>query len=272
MSKYKLIAYDMDGTLLNSDKEIAEDSIEAIHRAVTAGKYVTLSTGRPVPEIAPYDNALSEVPFYICSSGATILDRRNGKTVFSKALEKDIIREIFAISKDYDLMLHHLSDKSYLEQFHFDHIEDYHMERYRTLYESYAVKVESLQQFFEANQYPVYKFNLYLKHSEERESICKRLSELPITVSMAETSAVECSPLGISRGSALRRLCQYLGIDLEQTIAVGDSDNDLDILRSAGLGAAMGNCNDRVRDVADVVLRDCDHGGCAQAVDEYLLK
>ena len=89
---------------------------------------------------------------------------------------------------------------------------------------------------------------------------------------MAETSAVECSPLGISKGSALRRLCQSLGIDLEHTIAVGDSDNDLDILRSAGLGAAMGNCNDRVRYVADVVLRDCDHGGCAQAVDEYLLK
>ena len=56
--------FDMDGTLLNSDKEIAEDSIEAIHRAVTAGKYVTLSTGRPVPEIAPYDNALSEVPSF----------------------------------------------------------------------------------------------------------------------------------------------------------------------------------------------------------------
>lgn len=66
-------------------------------------------------------------------------------------------------------------------------------------------------------------------------------------------------------------MCEYLHISMEQTIAVGDADNDLDILKQAGLAVAMGNANENVKNIADVIVNDNDHGGCAQTIRDYLL-
>lgn len=272
MSNYKLVTFDMDGTLLDSNKKIRQDSLEAIHKALAAGKYVSLSTGRPIPEIGPYEEQLKDVPFYICSSGATIVDRRANKLIFAQTLAEETVWKIFNLAKDYDVMYHMLSTDAYMEQGHFDHIENYHMEMYRPLYAAHAKKVKNIKEFYQEQQYPVYKFNLYLRHPEQRLELREKLLQLGITVALAETASLECSPLDISKGTALEKLCQYLSISTAEAIAVGDSDNDLEILQTAGLGAAMGNANERVKAIADVIVKDCDNGGCAQVIEEYLLQ
>ena len=73
------------------------------------------------------------------------------------------------------------------------------------------------------------------------------------------------------RRRPLFRLCEHLGIEIDETIAVGDADNDLNILETAGLAIAVGNANEHVKAVAAVVVNDCDHDGCAEAIDKYLL-
>lgn len=272
MGKYELITFDMDGTLLDSQKKIRQDSLDAIHKALEAGKYIGLSTGRPIPEIGPYEEQLREVPFYICSSGATILDKRTDEIIFAQTLDEAIVAQIFALAEGYDILFHIMSRKAYMQQDCFDRLEDYHMGQYRELYEHHAEKVADIKSFYEQEKFPVYKFNLYLKDASQRMELREKLLKLGITVALAETTSLECSPLGISKGSALQALCKYLNISVEQAIAVGDADNDLEILQTAGLGAAMGNCNDNVRRIADVVLKDCDHGGCAQVIEEFLLQ
>ena len=69
----------------------------------------------------------------------------------------------------------------------------------------------------------------------------------------------------------LKKLCEHLGLPLEQTIAVGDADNDTMALKTAGLSIAMGNATEPVKALADVIVADCDHNGCAEAIDKYLL-
>ena len=69
----------------------------------------------------------------------------------------------------------------------------------------------------------------------------------------------------------LEKLCEYLDLPLKQTIAVGDADNDTMALKTAGLAVAMGNATGPIRELADVIVADCDHDGCAEAIDKYLL-
>ena len=106
-----------------------------------------------------------------------------------------------------------------------------------------------------------------------RERIRDRVVERRLDVEWAYTewASLELTARGVSKGSALEGLCRALGIPVEASIAVGDSGNDLDMVRRAGLGVAMGNASPDVLEAADVVVADNDHGGCAQAVRDYLL-
>ena len=113
--------------------------------------------------------------------------------------------------------------------------------------------------------------NLYHATAEGRERTRKRLAGLDLVLADAEKTALECSATGVTKGTGLLRLCEYLGVEPEETIAVGDADNDLNILETAGLAIAVGNANEHVKAVAAVVVNDCDHDGCAEAIDKYLL-
>lgn len=89
--------------------------------------------------------------------------------------------------------------------------------------------------------------------------------------SLFETASLEFSPTEANKGTGMLALAELLGVPRKATIAVGDADNDLPMLRDAGLGVAMGNANERVRAAADVVVADNDHGGVAEAIRTYLL-
>ena len=89
--------------------------------------------------------------------------------------------------------------------------------------------------------------------------------------SLFETASLEFSPTEANKGTGMLALAELLGVPREATMAVGDADNDLPMLRGAGLGVAMGNANERVRAAADVVVADNDHGGVAEAIRTYLL-
>ena len=97
------------------------------------------------------------------------------------------------------------------------------------------------------------------------------LSGVEVELARSETSSLEFSPAGVSKGSGLAELCHITGLPLEATIAVGDSDNDLPILERAGLAVAMGNARERVRQAAGAVVADNDHDGCAEAIRRFLL-
>ena len=89
--------------------------------------------------------------------------------------------------------------------------------------------------------------------------------------SLFETASLEFSPTEANKGTGMLALAELLGVPRGATMAVGDADNDLPMLRDAGLGVAMGNANERVRAAADVVVADNDHGGVAEAIRTYLL-
>ncbi|MGN0373512.1 MAG: Cof-type HAD-IIB family hydrolase [Enterocloster sp.] len=271
MSKYDLIAFDMDGTLLDSDKKIRQDSIDMINTAVNAGKIVSLSTGRCVPELTAYRQQLSSLQYIICLSGAFVFDTKNNREIFSRRLPADTAGRILDEVKNMDVMIHLMSVDSVVQKDKISRMADYHMGIYQSMFEEITVKPEDIYSYYKNNPNPLYKLNLYFRNQQERALIRERLTPLGISLAYAEETSLECSAPHVSKGEGLKKLCEYLQLPVEKTIAVGDADNDLDILRQAGLAVAMGNANENVREIADVIVNDNDHGGCAQAIREYLL-
>lgn len=268
---YDLIAFDMDGTLLDSSKRIRQDSLDAIHQAVTAGKVVCLSTGRCLPELRAYQELLKEVEYYISMSGALVYSNFEKKAIATSEIPKEMVDELLARTKGEDVMIHLLSWDSIMEEEKVANIESYHMTPYRSSYEACCILVDDLQEWYREHPCPVFKLNFYCRDLDQRGRIEKELCTLNLEFAYSEETNLECSPPGVSKAEGLRVLCDHCGLDIAGTIAVGDADNDLAILKAAGLSVAMGNANERVKAVSDLVTASCDEGGCAKVIREYLL-
>ena len=268
---YQLIAFDMDGTLLDSKKKISAATLEMIHAAAKQGKTIALSTGRSLAELGEHRKILSDVRYSICASGAHVVDLLDEKKIYTCPISPEDALAVLDAAEDQDLMFHMLADRSYVQADQLERMADYNMGIYQEPFHHTGTPVDDIRAFYRDNRFPLYKLNLYNRGEAQRRLMEKRLLHLGLTMTDSEISSLECSAPGISKGYGLIKLCEYLNIPVEETIAVGDADNDINILETAGLAVAMGNANDKVKAIADVVVADNDHDGCAEAIRKYLL-
>ena len=115
------------------------------------------------------------------------------------------------------------------------------------------------------------KVNFYFADATERERFPERIKGMNVALKDSVGIGWEISPPEADKAKGLRFLCDHLGLPVEQTLAVGDGGNDLDIMGAAGFSVAMGNAIDEVRSLADAVTDDCDHDGAAKAIERYML-
>lgn len=272
MSDYKMIALDMDGTLLNSQKEISKQSLEAINKAFDAGKEVILCTGRCVPELEEYIRQIPRLRYIVGISGALVYDLQEEKSIYINKIQDNMIEKILETVKNQDIMVHFLGEKSLVQRSQMESMEYYQMGRYSGLFQHVATPVEDIFEYYRKQKPQVMKVNLYHPNPQDREKTREKFSGEKLVFINAEKASLELSAEGTTKGTGLCKLCEYLAISLEQVIAVGDADNDLDVLSKAGLSIAMGNANESVKNICDVTVSDCDHDGCAEAIEKYLLK
>ncbi len=272
MEQYKLIAFDMDGTLLNSQKKITDKTCEAIQKAIDAGIIVILNTGRCVAELEEYMDVLKNIQYINSTSGALVYDRKSDKDIYSSALDVDTVKAILDIVSSKDVMIDFLTRESIVQRDKIEKMEQYHMEVYRDMFERVTVKWEDICGQYLEKPFPVAKLNIYHTSEEARNYTRQRIEELQLGVEMvnAETTSLEISAKGIDKGIGLEKLCQYLNISLSQTIVVGDADNDIGAMKKAGLAVAMGNANERIKELADVMVADNDHDGCREVIEKYI--
>lgn len=274
MSEFKLIAFDMDGTLLNSQKMLPECNIDAIKKATTAGKIVILSTGRCLPELEDYIDEIPNLRYLNCMSGACVYDLKEQRAIYSKYIDVETALEIIETVENTDVMVEFLTDRLTIQKSNFENIEKYGMGVYKDLYQRKAVKVENIIEMYKQNPFPMAKFNIFHKSAKDREITKNKILAKNIKVSMAyaETTSFEMSAIDADKGIGLEKLCEHLNIDLKDTIAVGDADNDIEIFKKAGFKIAMGNANENIKKLSDIIVADCDNGGCKEAIEKYLLQ
>lgn len=269
---YQLIAFDMDGTLLSSKKEVLASSREAIAQALRMGKVVAICTGR-CPKMIELDHeSIGDVRYAICCNGTILYDLAEHRVLSASSLEHDVLARALDALGDEDAMIDAFSGSGFFCQTsHLENMERYNMAIYRELYRATGTLVEDIRAQLLDPAATYQKFIFHCTSPEARERVLSRVGDLPVETARSEVSSLEFSPAGVNKGTGLLALAELLGIPRDATIAVGDADNDLAMLEAAGLGVAMGNANEAARAAADVVVADNDHDGCAEAIRTFLL-
>ena len=271
MTEYQLIAIDMDGTLLTSDKRILPETVRDMEVAANSGKTVVLCTGRSVVELSEYRKELQSIRYGVLGSGACVYDFAKGAPIYEKALDRSEVLAAAEVAERYDAMLHLMeSGRMVVRKDLLHHMEDFGMGVYQPMFEKLADPVEDIREEIDRLN-TVLKVLIYFRMPEDRAEGYDALKGMPFEFAFAEKTSLELSPAGVNKGDGLRRLAEHLGFSLEQVIAVGDADNDRTMLTAAGLAAAMGNAAEEIKGLADVVTLDNDHNGVGEVIRKYLL-
>lgn len=262
---YKLIATDMDGTLLTSKDEISHETICAIKAAIDKGVVFTLSTGRPLQGVKKYIAQLGLDCPVITYNGAVIAHSKTGEILFSqnmdvaeaekvyaKAVEKGVMFIVWSQNKLY---ASEISDKT-----HF--------------YEGITnTTAELLTDFNRVLQQGITKM-LWYDNPEVLEQYISQLKDENFqhtTFTKSRAYFLEFFSNKVSKAVAMEKLGEYYGIKQEEMIAIGDQTNDLPMIEYAGLGVAMANAVDKVKEAADYITLSNNDAGVAHTINKFIL-
>ncbi|MDO5133456.1 MAG: Cof-type HAD-IIB family hydrolase, partial [Eubacteriales bacterium] len=277
---FRLIALDMDGTLLRKDKTLHPDTAGDIAAASAAGIEVVYCTGRSPVELLPYREALPSVRYAVALSGACVCDlgeTASGRTektgaVFERRIPQETVLRLVEEADRFGAMVHFLmDDRSVVRADLIPRMTEFHMAQYQQLYEKVATGVPDMTA--EARKYNgVHKVNTYFRSAADRDMAYAALRELPLSFVFTEETMLEATLGGVSKAEGLCALARHLGIPMRRTMAVGDSENDLAALEAAGFSVAMGNAEKKVTALCDAVTDDNEHNGAGKAIRRYCLQ
>lgn len=277
MNAVKLIALDLDGTLFNSQSQISAHNIDTIKKANEAGATVVISTGRPYSGL-PFEQLKgSGIRFAITTNGSAIYEIESGKCLFEEAMDEEIILPIldFLLTKDIHMDAF-IGGKGYTpvqcvaagqKLANPPALKHYILNT--------RVRVDNLPLFIHENQLKVQKMtlNFYPEGDifKDREEVRKYLESNPaVTTVSGGYNNLEFTRADVNKGVGLQKMAQLLDIPVAQTMAVGDTENDLAIIRAAGFGVAMGNATAAVKSAADYITTSNDEDGVAAAIAHFL--
>ncbi|MBR2010509.1 MAG: HAD family phosphatase [Clostridia bacterium] len=263
MPSYKILSCDLDGTLFDHGKHVSEENDRAMRALTARGCLFVINTGRTYSEIPKELREHPAVQYIICSDGAAIYDKKNN-TRLSLCMENEVSNQVLDILDDYDTSLTLRKDGScYVDAATHndaDYIAHHANSAWRYFFYTYGVPKENFKGFCrEATQTEM--ICPFFANADERAEAAERLAALE-SVQLASTADanLEIFSKKAGKGNALLHLAAQLGIDRAQTIAVGDSTNDSDMILKAGLGLAMENACPELKSIADAVIcKNTDH-------------
>lgn len=266
---YKLLAVDMDGTVLNSQKKISPRTKSAIENLLRRGVQVVVGTGRNLAELVDYRDDFKLMNYGILISGGMIFDFLNDTPIKVHALDEATIFKLIDFGLEERAMIHmHTVRHSIARESDIQNMAAFDMGIYQSMFDKICVRCDDCREFVRAHPGEVIKVNLYHRDKSSRDKNFARIKPLNLSISFAEAFNLEMSPANITKGSGLIELCDFLKIDIAETVAIGDAPNDTEILKTAGLAVAMGNASDEIKKLADFVTLDNDNDGVAAAIDK----
>lgn len=272
--KARLIAFDLDGTILHDDKTIGARSLRALHAAWEAGALIVPATGR-IHEGIPA--ALRLQPFaryFIVINGAKVYDAEEDAVLARAEIPNELALRLMEYMDGLDVLYDcYKDDWGFVSADFYDHAAEYISDPgiLKLFYRTRTI-VPDLKEYLRADGGSIQKAQMHFRDLRAKRRELERLPELfpEIAVSSSIPTNIELNIRAANKGEALLSLCESLGIAPEETLAFGDGTNDLSLLRAAGLGVAMGNASFEVKLAADTVCDDNEHDGVAQFLERLL--
>lgn len=274
----KIIALDLDGTLFSRDGEVTPFTKEQIRLAKAAGIAVVISSGRPFSGL-PFDVAKElGISYAITANGAGVYRISDKRCLHEDGFETEPAAKLCRDLRQWHLHLDaFIHGDAYTQNASFDII------RHSILPESvknYVLttrnQVPDLADFLTKHNLTLQKLSLTFEPEtdgtfiDREETKAFLLSQPHLNVVCGGYHNLECTKAGVTKGTGLQFLCDYLKIPIGQSMACGDSENDLDILKAAGYSVAMENAEEEIKSVCDFVTADCDHDGVGRVIAGFL--
>lgn len=267
----KLVAIDLDGTLLNSKKEISTRNKEALAKAKAAGVKIVICTGRPLAAIGRYldDLNLRDTGDYsITFNGGLVQKNDTGEIIEKASMPLENVHDLYELAKELNVPLDILSDGLVLQL--------PTTQEYKSLY-SQLNKLLTFESY-ELGQLAADRIYNKAVIAVEQTYLDEQMKKIPRSfydryeIIKTRSNLLEFMPKGITKAYGISLLARDLGIKQEEIMTIGDEENDLPMIEYAGLGVAMENAVPRVKDLSDVITDTNDNYGVAQAVEKFVLE
>jgi Cof subfamily protein (haloacid dehalogenase superfamily) len=264
----KLVAIDVDGTLLNSEHEMTPRIEKALRAAAEQGVMVVFATGKTRNAVVPHLTKLGIDAPGIYNQGLIAVDA-DGKPIHSQTLEPRIARQVITMAEDRGFSVLAYAGSRILSKTRNRHIEDILAQYHEVIPEV----VGALQNILIDT--PIQKL-LAVGDPHAIKGLRWQLSALVgghgRLVQAAVPEMLEILPPNGSKGAALKVVCKHFKIAPEQVVAIGDAENDIEMIQFAGVGVAMGNADQKTKDAANHVVASNDEDGVAEALERFVLK
>lgn len=290
---YKLVAVDLDGTLLNSYGEVTEYTKEVIKKVQQKGLKFIIASGRPMDSIKSISKDIGADKYFIAGNGAIIYDTQKQEIIYEKYIPKQKVLEIAKICEQNNIFYNIYTEKNVITQYL----------KYNVLY--YFKENLKKEPDKKTNIMVVNNMYEFIKNSEEMKcikiticdeskiifnSIIKKLKNVKdievldvlhmsrkLIKQGTEDVAIEyffteITSSEVDKINAIKNLIKILGIDIKEVIAIGDNINDKKMIEEAGLGICMGQASEKIKEVSKIVTEDNNNDGVAKALEEVIAK
>lgn len=268
--KYKALALDLDGTLMDSNKELSDVNKKAVWEAIDVGTAVILASGRPMFGVLPVARMLElekRGGYVLAYNGGNILDCKTGNLVYERYVPKQCIEDICIAARECDVApLTYYKDKVISER-----ADDEYVIKEAFCNSASIMQVDNIPEFVD---YPVSKVLVVGEHKKllpVKEKLENKYSDI-LELFFSEDYFLEVVPKNVGKDASLAELLLQLGIKREELIACGDGLNDISMIKYAGLGIAMKNAYDEVKNNADMVTElTNDENAVADVINRFII-
>lgn len=285
---YKLIAIDIDGTLLNSYGEVTDENKNAIQNAISKGAEVILASGRPIMSVKNLANELNANNYIICGNGAIMYDMQKEQILYNKFLDKSKVLQIIKICEENSIYYNLYTDNMILTKGLNYNVLFYNKENLNKPEEK-KTKINIVNDIYKYVEEKQDENYLKITICDNSKIIFDRIIQKLKTIKdidvldvahmsrkmikdgtedvLVEYYYTEISNVGVDKWYAIEELMNKLGITSNEVMAIGDNVNDKIMIENAGLGVVMGNSAPYIKEIADIVVADNDNSGVAEAIN-----
>ncbi len=271
---YRLVVCDMDGTLLNSKSELSERNREVLKKLIEKNIFVAIATGRIYTSARIYAKYLGLITPIIACNGAIVKDMADNRIIYDSSIRKEDCLKVFDICKKNNMYFHfYTKDVFYTEKLAESSLKYFEWNKKISEKESIDIRVipDAYEHILHSDE-KVYKIQPNSSNMQLLAKIREKLEEIKtITCSKSWYNNIEVMNQDVSKGNAVKHLAESLGVKREEIICFGDNENDISMLSYAGLGIAMGNAEDIVKQHADYVTTSNDEDGISMALEKFVL-
>ena len=270
----KLVAADLDGTLLKDDKTVDPVTIEAISRLIQKGVIFVIATGRPFNGVPEELLKINGMRYAITSNGARVVDISTGKSVIEKLLPREKGIRALQIGAKYDTLEEIYYDgQGYADKDKIQNVEKYHKNpNMWNYFRTTRKQVDSVMDMALNCEKDMDKMQILFPDLDDREEAWKEIRKID-NINAVDSIGynIEVNSNEAHKGAVLKELAEMLSIDISEVMAIGDGDNDASMIKEAGFGIAMGNSGKMALKVADYITDSNNNNGVAKAIEKFVL-